>query len=124
MGRHETDRVRQARLLRRALKPRRTARRDGSRRPNFTETDMTDYNHPDPARRDRVSPAAVNTPQSAADPSLQPHVHAVAASRTSPRRGTGKLVVGGAVIAGIIALWQFGPRFGWGPGGRGPGSGL
>jgi hypothetical protein len=84
---------------------------------------MADYNHPDPARRDPVSPAAVNTPHAAAGPSLQPQVHAVAASRTAPRRGTGKLVVGGALIAGIIALWQFGPRFGWGPGGRGPGTG-
>jgi hypothetical protein len=84
---------------------------------------MADYNHPDPARRDRVSPTAVNPPQSAGDPSLQPHVHAVQASRTTPRRGTGKLVVGGAVIASIVALWQFGPRFGWGPGGRGPGNG-
>jgi hypothetical protein len=78
---------------------------------------MADYNHPDPARRDPVSPAAVN-------PTLQPQVHAVQASRTTPRRGTGKLVVGGAVVAGIIALWQFGPRFGWGPGGHGHGTGI
>ena len=84
---------------------------------------MSDYNHPDPARRDPVSPAAVNPPQSVVGPSLQSQVHAVQASRTTSRRGTGKVIVGGAVIAGIIALWQFGPRFGWGPGGHGPGSG-
>ena len=85
---------------------------------------MTDYNHPDPARRDRVSSAAVPPP---ADASLQQQIHAVQASRpatTGRRGGTSKMVIGGALIAGIVALWQFGPRFGWGPGGKGPGQGL
>jgi hypothetical protein len=84
---------------------------------------MTDSNHPDPARRDRVSPAAV----SPGDASLQQQIHAAQASRpagTGRRGGTSKMVIGGALIAGIVALWQFGPRFGWGPGGRGPGRGL
>jgi hypothetical protein len=39
------------------------------------------------------------------------------------RRSTGKVVGVGAVIAAIVALWQFAPRFGWGPGGRGAGHG-
>ena len=92
---------------------------------------MTDYNHPDPRRRDPVSPAAVNPPLTT-DASLQDQIRAVHAHRVADtaaphprgRRGTSKLVVGGALLAGIVALWQFGPRFGWGPGGgRGPGQG-
>ena len=85
---------------------------------------MTDANHPDPARRDPVSPATVRTP--ATDASLQDQIRAVHANRAAPtarRGGTSKLVVGGALVAAIVALWQFGPRFGWGPGGRGPGTG-
>ena len=85
---------------------------------------MTDANHPDPARRDPVSPATVRTPVT--DASLQDQIRAVHASRATPttrRGGTSKLVVGGALLAGLVALWQFGPRFGWGPGGRGPGNG-
>jgi hypothetical protein len=83
---------------------------------------MTDPIHPDPARRDPASRAAVP----AGDASLQDQIHAVRANQAETRtgrRGTSKLVAGGALIAAIVALWQFGPRFGWGPGGRGPGNG-
>jgi hypothetical protein len=82
---------------------------------------MTDPIHPDPARRDPASRAAVP-----GDASLQDQIHAVRANQAQTRtgrRGTSKLVVGGALVAAIVALWQFGPRFGWGPGGRGPGNG-
>src|SRR5438067_9244088 len=71
-----------------------------------------------PFRRKNVPPQA--------DPvSLQDQIHAVQAMRSAapPRRRTGaKVVVGGAVLAAIVALWQFGPRFGWGTGGKGSGS--
>jgi hypothetical protein len=82
---------------------------------------MTDPNHPDPARRDPTSRAAVPP----GDASLQDQIHAVRRTdaRGTGRRTTSKLVAGGALIAAIVALWQFGPRFGWGPGGRGPGNG-
>jgi hypothetical protein len=61
-----------------------------------------------------------------ADPlSLQEHIHTVQQMRNAApaRRHTGKVVIGAAVVGAIIALWQFGPRFGWGPGGRQGGNG-
>ena len=57
--------------------------------------------------------------------SIQEHIHAVQEMRKTapPKRHTGKVLAGGAIVAAIIALWQFGPRFGWGPGGKGEGNG-
>jgi len=53
--------------------------------------------------------------------SIQEHIHAVQEMRKNapPKRIGGKVVAGGVIVAAIIALWQFGPRFGWGTGGRG-----
>jgi hypothetical protein len=57
--------------------------------------------------------------------SIQEHIHAVQEMRKTapPRRQSGKLIAGGAILAAIVALWQFGPRFGFGPGGKGSGNG-
>lgn len=82
-------------------------------------------NHPE---RD---PLNSPTPTPADPMSLQGHIHKVQDMRASaagsdpPAKGRSspKVIGGAAVIAAIIALWQFGPRFGWGPGGRGAGNG-
>ena len=52
--------------------------------------------------------------------SIQEHIHAVQEMRKTapPRRHSGKLVAGGAIVAAIIALWHFG----FGPGGKGNGN--
>jgi hypothetical protein len=77
---------------------------------------------------DHVTPP-LTPPLTPAEPmSLQDHIHKVhdiraGAEPPAKRRSTSKLVGAGAVIAAIVALWQFGPRFGWGPGGRGAGHG-
>ena len=77
--------------------------------------------------RNRQSRVPTSSTSPTEQPSLQEEIHRVQQGRTADpsrrRGGAGKLAVGGVVLAGLVALWQFGPRFGWGPGGRGPGQG-
>jgi hypothetical protein len=69
-------------------------------------------------RNDNVGPTPTPIPTT-----LQDQIRAVQETRPPPRRKTGKVVGVAAVLAAIIGLWQFGPRFGWGPGGKGAGNG-
>lgn len=81
--------------------------------------------------RPEQDPLTPRRPTPAEPMSLQEQIHKVQDLRASAaasdppakRRSSPKVIGGAAVIAAIIALWQFGPRFGWGPGGRGAGNG-
>src|SRR5947208_12469631 len=80
---------------------------------------MNDPNYPDPrSNRPATDPQFI----AAGDPHAPLRPLPPTAPLRTRGRPTSKVLVIGALAAAAVALWQFGPRFGWGPGGRSGGN--